>query len=89
MPYFRFSLPWNQSTPIGYSVEITLSISDPEFYMVSNGVFLLLFISLCQHHRAFYDIIEYTTRKIGKKESYQSNAYLFGDIVEIHTAAKK
>lgn len=82
-------MPWNQSTNIGYSVEVTLSISDPEFYMVSNGVFLLLFVSLCQHHRAFYEIVEFTTRKIGIEENYESNAYLFGDIVKIHAAAKK
>lgn len=53
-----FSLPWDQSTIIGYLGEQILINIMCFVYSVINGVHLLLFISICLHHRTFYEIIE-------------------------------
>lgn len=50
------SLPWNQHTMVGYSAEIGFDIITGEDYLLCGAVFMLLFLSMCEYHSAFYEI---------------------------------
>lgn len=52
-----FSLPWNQSTILGYFMEQMFDIVMCLVYFPVNGILLLPFISICIHYRTFYQII--------------------------------
>lgn len=56
------SLPWNQQTPFGCFWEIVYHIVVGEVYLFLNGTFLLFFVSLCLHHRAFYERFQFSER---------------------------
>lgn len=81
-----FSLPWNQKTAIGYSAEIFISIIFAETYMIVNGGFLLLYISTCFHHNAFYQMFKYSLQSSGRtkvKIDHQTLCKLVGFYVRI------
>lgn len=46
-------MPWNQNTLWGWFNEILFSAVAGGSYLFVNPAFLTLFISICQHHRAF------------------------------------
>lgn len=61
---FSNSLPWDQSTPIGYFAEICYDIFVSQSYLIFNGAFLILFVSLCYHFRTFDEMNEHLIEKI-------------------------
>lgn len=63
---FSCSLPWNQHTMFGYFWEICIHIYCAECYLFTNGIFLLLFISMCQHHQKFYKMLRLSVDKIDR-----------------------
>lgn len=54
----RFSLPWDQQTPVGYFGEIIIAIALPEIFSVVLQMLLLLFISVCLHYFAFGEMFQ-------------------------------
>lgn len=50
------SLPWNQHTVKGWAAEALIGTFTPFFYFLADPTFLTLFISICEFHRAFYEI---------------------------------
>lgn len=54
-----FSLFWNQKTPLGYFAEIIFDIIVGDAYLMTNGTFLLLLVSMCLVEQAFYQIFEH------------------------------
>lgn len=52
------SLPWNQTTFVGYFLEICFGNLAILTYMLANGAVLLLFMSMCIHHRAFFKMFK-------------------------------
>lgn len=53
---YHFSLPWNQSTLLGYSYEICYEMTLAMSFFAVNGLFLIFFISMCLCHNSFYKI---------------------------------
>lgn len=97
LPIFKknlfFSLPWNQTTFYGYCGELGLVATDTTGFMLVNGGLLLLFISICMHHRAFSNIfknaIAKSNKSIGVTNAKQCNARFLHDLIEFHISAKK
>lgn len=52
----NFSLPWNQSTCLGYFGETIYSIPVGEAYLIANVSILTLFLVFCIHIEAFSEI---------------------------------
>lgn len=64
------SLPWNQTTFVGYFCEICFGNAAILTYMIANGAVLLLFMSMCIHHRAFFKMFKqfiYETKRHDNK----------------------
>lgn len=70
-----YSLPWDQKTFNGYLGEMLYSAMAGVFYMLVNGAFLFLFVSMCSHHQAFYKICQHSLRRFNDEKP--SNEKLF------------
>lgn len=80
----KSSLPWNQTTYLGYFAELILLIPLAYGYMIINGTFLLLFISICMHHQVFYKMFKHSTDGMKK-----CNRKFLCDSMRFHILAKK
>lgn len=87
--FFLISFFWNQTTPLGYSVETFVGVSASAFYFFFDGLFLLLFISLCFQHQAFYEIFAYSMHKMDITNNQQQKKLLLSELVEFHVTVKK
>lgn len=61
---FLSSFPWSFQSLLGYFVEVVYDVIISEAYFISNGTLILLFISLCVHHRAFLRCFEVYADKL-------------------------
>lgn len=66
------SLPWNQGTIRGYLAENGFDIFYAGLYLISNGSILLLFVSICSHHQAFYEMLRYSTLRLDNPGTNQT-----------------
>lgn len=80
------SLPWNQNTPIGYITTMVYSISSSESYFLLNGSILLLFISMCLHHRAFYRRFEYSLDNLDNLNQKTNSNQEFSELIDFHNS---
>lgn len=63
----NFSLPWDQTTLIGYFEEMVFTAVVAFAFWFTNGVFLIFFTSICIHHRAFYEIFKHSVEKFNRR----------------------
>lgn len=84
-----FSLPWNQTSLLGYFGEITSVMTFTGVYLILNGTFLLLFTSICLHHRAFYKIIKQSIDKLNLSEEHRCDAKFLCDLIRFHITIKE
>lgn len=70
---FSNSLPWDQSTPIGYFAEICYDIFVSQSYLILNGAFLILFISLCFHFDTFNEMFQHLMQKFNDSKQMKDN----------------
>lgn len=85
------SLPLDQSTVKGYLVETVHMLIAGDVYFVMNGVTLVLFISICIHHGAFYKIFN---RLIDEWNFCDANHHLVDtmfirNLVRFHVSVKE
>lgn len=78
------SLPWDQSSYVGYFGEIFFTILFAYGYLILHGVSLILFISMCLHHRAFSEIFK---RLIDAARQCDENS--LHDLIGFHLTAKE
>lgn len=86
--YFHFRFPWDQQTLIGYLAEIFLVIYIAGFYVVINGLFITLFISMCLQHSAFYKMFRHFVQKLDDPGKNRDNEELICKLIEFHTTTK-
>lgn len=65
------SLPWDQSSVVGYLGEVFHITIATKVYLIVNGVPLMLFISICTQHRAFYPIFKHSIDKWNARDKIQ------------------
>lgn len=75
---------WNQTTYFGYFGEVISLSLGAGTYLIASGAVMLLFISVCLHHRAFFKIFEHTidTLKQCDKKS-------LCDLIRFHVTVKE
>lgn len=78
------SLPWNQTTILGYFGEICFTVIASETYLIVTGVFLILFISICNHHQAFYDIFKQSINECNRHDE----KFIRG-LIQFHISTKR
>ena len=86
---YQFILPWNQTTKLGYFMEIICDIILGTSYFLANGSLLLLFISICLHHLAFYNRFKYSISKLGNSKNPENDKKLLCDLIQFHNLAKE
>lgn len=84
-----FRLPWNQTNLFGYVGETCFSIYSVESYYFTNGSILLLFISICLHHRGFLKVFHLLMNRINSCDDVETNKKRFADLIEFHVSAKE
>lgn len=82
-------LPWNQQTQIGFFIEIVFTTCVGEIYLIVNGSFLLLFISICLHHQAFSKMFQYFVQKFTKDDEYQNHKDFLCHLFRFHVSVKE
>lgn len=82
-----FSLPWSQDHPLGYAGTMFFEIMVCLAYLTYVGVFLLLFISLCLIHRAFYRKFRHLMRKFDEDPEHKVEKLC--DVIRFHNTAKE
>lgn len=87
---FKLSLPWDQTTPVGYGSELILDLPIGFSCMVVNGVFLLLFVSICQHHQAFYKMFKYSINNSKRSDgANRCDAKFICDLIDFYNSVEK
>lgn len=81
-----FSLPWDQETLIGYIGMICCYLIAAGVYLIISAAFFILFISLCLHQQAFYEIFRH---KLAKFEKKQNDKKLLFEVIEFHNSVKE
>lgn len=75
------SLPWNQKTLLGYFFATCYIAICLQSSLIVNGAILLLFISICIYHHAFYNIFNETTIKLNICKKDQEVKQIFDDLI--------
>lgn len=87
IPFCR-SFPWNQKTFFGYLGEVLLSSTIGNIYVFCNGTLILLFISVCLHHQAFYKRHRYLVNRLQYINHSWKNKETFHDLIQFHISVK-
>lgn len=82
-------LPWDQRTELGYFGEIVVSVLASNNYIFFNGLFLLLFVSLCFHHRAFYQMVEHSFHVLQRSNSRRIDKLFLSDQIRFHIIVRE
>lgn len=77
------SLPWDQKTIIGYIGMMCYHLFTADMVLLLNGAFFILFISLCLHQEAFYEIFH---RKL---QHIEKNQKLIFEVINFDNSVKK
>lgn len=83
------SLPWDQSTYLGYFAEISFNALNFLCFVTANGAFFLLFMFMSYHHQAFYDIFKHSMAEIDCcSDANEFNKKSLCDFIEYHVSIK-
>lgn len=84
-----FRLPWDQQTPLGYFGETCYFVVVSLTYLTINGTFMLLFISMCLHDYAFYQMFQHFIRKWQESDANRNGAAFLCKLIRFHVSVKK
>lgn len=89
------SLPWNQKTLIGWTLEMMFTAFGVSSYFLIYSTFLSFFIAICGFHRAFYEVFQATVEHINYNHHVNSlDKIIFlklklCEAIRFHVMAKK
>lgn len=84
-----FRLPWNHKTPIGYIGELLFHIITGQMFLFCTGVVLLLFIAMCLHHKAFYQMYCHSLHKFECSGKNRNHAEELCELIRFHASIKR
>lgn len=87
--YCNCRLPWNQQTVIGFLGDLLVTIGAGSFYLLYNGIFVALFVSICLHHRAFYRMYECLVQRLDEPDNSRSDQEILREIVDLQVLTKE
>lgn len=89
MNFTNHSLPYNQTTPLGYFGDVVASIAIGQGYLITSGSIMILFISICLHHRTFFNMFQHFTRKLDQSNRNQSDHECLCHLIRFHLMVKE
>lgn len=92
--YLFLRLPWDQTTYAGYLGEDCLICMFTLTFTIGTGMALLLFISICIHHSAFYEMLEHSIEKWNQNHKQSRNLgrndkQFVSELIRFHNDVKK
>lgn len=81
------SLPWDQQTLTGYTAELCFVALFIGIYLISNGSFSILFVSICLHHQTYYKIFQQSMLEFNHPN--ENHKELLRKLVLFHISIKK
>lgn len=82
------SLPWDQTTLLGYFMETIYSNLILQAYYFYNGAVLIPFISICTHHQAFAKVFRHLLQELERSDE-NGRAGHIRKIIHFHNAIKR
>lgn len=82
--------PWNQATMLSYIVDILIfhNIASVSYFTTSASL-ILLFVSICLHHSAFYKRLQYTLDESKTLKNHQNMDKIIRNVIEFHISVKE
>lgn len=69
--------------------ECVLTCMGGASYLVFNGTTLLLFVSICLHHRAFRRLFQSLLNRLDEPEKSRSDQEILRNLIEFQITAKE
>lgn len=76
---------WDSGTILGKFGETFVCIYTASIFLVVNNAFLVLFIAICEHCRAFYKQFHWLSKRLDPNQATQS----LRDLIKFHYSAKE
>lgn len=89
MKIFSHSLPWGQSTLVGYFFKICFDICAGEACLFPIGAIIILFFSMSLHHRTFCQIFRNEVKELDSINKTHDVAEHLQKLIRFHISAKK
>lgn len=83
------SLPWNQETLVGYFGEIFYDTLTTEAGLFVYGSITVIFIFMCLHDQAFYEMIESAVKIFGHTEEGEIPSQSLCKLIRFHISARE
>lgn len=81
-------MPWDHTTPLGYTGEILFGALLSEAYLIGNGSILMLFVCMCLHHKAFFKMFEQMVHKLDLVDRGLEAKNRLCEIIQFYVSAK-
>lgn len=89
IPKTFHSLPWDQTTLLGWTVETIISVLAGCAYLLINNTFMSFFVGICYYHRAFRAHIEELIEKIDYKNGQRKAKSILTETIQFHYSARR
>lgn len=60
-----------------------------EVYVFSGAMFIILFVSLCYHHRAFFKIFQHSLHTFDRSDEARNDEILLFQLIRFHVTIKE
>lgn len=87
--YCFYSLPWDQTTPLGYFGEIWFTIINEQVFWIASSQVLLLFIFLCANNFAFSEMFAGFVDEFDQAKKKQMKYEAIRKIVDFNNDVKR
>lgn len=87
--HLKNSLPWDQSTPLGYWAEFFYSAASGAAYLIAFYSMSLLFIGIVLHFGAFNKIYKHWFSQFGASVKNHTDSQLLCKLIKFNIMAKK
>lgn len=88
LPFNHSRMPWNQKTPLGYFFEIVASVFAGGSYFITTGALLVMFISICLHHQAFYQMFVHALDELDHLAKGPNVEKHLCELIRFHTSIR-
>lgn len=88
---FTYSLPWDQSTPLGYFGEVCVATSNELIFWIVAPQILFLFVFLCKNNFIFAEMFVSFLDEFDElhKQKIQQKCDLLRKLIDFHNGIKR
>lgn len=82
-------MPWDCETFFGYAGEIIFHVTFGQGDILFNSMITGLFVSICLHHEAFYEMFEHSLRKLDVIGNRQEARIVLCKLIDFHNTIRR